>query len=292
MDPESFTDRIKAVCGRLEDYLFPHARIFTNSVIYSNDVRNILKDSDSHDDALFRIVAGPDQITAPSDDNNNSAHFDISAQIDRHYQNMVRARAERVDGRPTYVDESYEDWVSHQFDNLGHNTAVTIAESIDPELYPASLTSKEDYVSEKTALTTIPSSPLGSKIPLLPSSLQLVPGFRSSGVVDEEFAGLFNSTVLMATKYEDLIPNTRIFVHELTDIEQEYELLNEDMKKLEQEIESQRQELRKHHREDNISPNKRRRTGDLMDDEVDIDKLIAREDLEAQYLERRLNERN
>lgn len=289
MDPDTFADRVNSVCGRLDSHQFPHPRIFTNSVIYSNDVRNILKDSDSHDDALYRISAGPDQLSAPADD--NLMNFDISAQIDRHYQNMVRARAERVDGRPTYIDESYEDWVSHQFDTLGRNSAVSIAESIDPELYPASIASKEDYVSEKTALTTIPSSPLGSKIPLLPSSLQLASGLRANGA-EEEFAGLFNSTVLMATKYEDLIPNTRIFVHELTDIEQEYEQLNEDMKKLEQEIESQRQELRKHHREDTISPNKKRRTGDLMDEEIDIDKLIAREDLEAQYLERRLNERN
>lgn len=262
---DSILQEIEDKCDTIQSLKFQPPGIFTNAIISKPPITKLLKDAAAHEQALYRVSksnrVGGIRKNERSKKSRELNEFDPE-----------ELKIERVDGKSIYIDASYDGFSVDE--SGGRRTAVKVPEIVKENITPSQSEIDSDPVSSP--------SKSSHNYNLIPESV-----LSSDNI---------NALCVLLTQIIEKFPmlvNKEGFYEDINNYQQEFNQLQQEIKQLEEVVADQRSQLNYYNVNINASsPTKEHRVEEADDlEEIDIDELIRREELEIEQLEHELNEK-
>lgn len=264
---DSILQEIEDKCDTIQSLKFQPPGIFTNAIITKPPITKLLKDAATHEQALYRISKSNRAGGIRKNERSNKAR-----ELNEYHPTELKP--ERVDGKSIYVDASFNGFSVDESD--GRRTAVKVPEIVKENVTPSQSEVDSDPVSSP--------SKSSHNYNLIPESV-----LSSDNI---------NALCVLLTQLIEKFPmlvNKEGFYEDINNYQQEFNQLQQEIKQLEEVVADQRSQLNYFNVNINefSSPTKEHRAEEADDlEEIDIDELIRREELEIEQLEHELNEKS
>lgn len=271
---DSILYEIEGRCENIQSLKFQLPGIFTNAIITKPPITKLLKDAAEHEQALYRITKTNGVGIRSSRESRNER---VRKTQDLNEYDTIELKPERIDGKSIYIDNSFHGFAE---DNENHEntrrTAVRVPAIVKDNVSQINSESESDQLSSPTKSS--------HHYNLIPDSI----------LESDNTNALCSLLTQLIEKYPMLVNKEGLY-EDINNYQQEFNQLLQEIKELEDVVAEQRSQLNYYNINTNDfgSPSKASRGTEEASnlEEIDIEELIRREELEIEQLEHELNDK-